>query len=486
MRTIQLQAGSQPLRLLVCIIFSTLSPFISLPAHAQDDELTNLFFTPVPLSQADLITLNAGSLSDVDKQSAAEAIPRLQEELSEMETEDSSDPELLLQLNTLGLAQQAIERHEEAITSFDRAAALAVELYGESSLQQAPMLEQSIISHLKLNNISEITDIEELLYELRSEQYAADSAEMYTAMTNLADWYSAAYMKEGYLSRETGFIPRTNARLRGDQAIGLPPSVTFVGFIPPSINEVLDIRLRKLESLYEKYQESYTSNTTLTIVVDVARRIARLAYHAEQEMDYEREFNVFSRNYRGSPEEGVRNSTDRRDKNYDAGRIALEYVVDLVRQAEGVGAQQVALAFLDLADWKLAYGQIRIAREGYQSAYQVLRDEGFNDASIDAALTTAVPLPIPRIGAFPATQQTSGSLGLIPVPNYTGYIDVSFALNDIGNTTDITVLGSSQNDIGRIQKILENQIKLTKYRPLLMAGELVAQGRLEYRYYYSY
>lgn len=367
-----------------------------------------------------------------------------------------------------------------------------MDIYGEDSLQQAPMLEQSILSHLKLNNLSEITKIEEFLYELRSEQYPADSAEMYTAMTNLANWYSASYMKEGYLSIEPAFIPRVTSALRARRQTGLNTGETDQGAIADgsirnvTINDVIDLRLRKLESLYEDYQASYSSNTTLSMVADVARRIARLSYHVEQEMDYEREINVFDADYTGSREEASRNSEQRRDESYDIGKLALEYVVNLVQSAEGVGAEQVALAVFDLADWELAYGRVNPARDAYQAAYQILRDAGFNDASIDAALKPLVPIAIPRIGAFPATQQTSGSLGLIQNPNYLGYFDVSFSVDELGNTNNFTILASSSDANSRIESILESQIKLTKYRPLLSGGELLDQGTINYRYYYSY
>ncbi|MDG2090559.1 MAG: tetratricopeptide repeat protein [Gammaproteobacteria bacterium] len=493
MNSSNLESSKRSFRNLVCIIFTVHVTFISLPINAQNDEIINLFFTPVPLSQANLISLNAGGLSELDRQSATDAIPRIQAEVSALEQESLEEPELITLLSTLGVAQQALELHEEAITSFNKATDIAIEIYGENSLQQAPMLEQSIISHLKLNNISEITDIEEFLYTLKAEHYSADSAEMYSAMTNLADWYSSSYFKQGYLSLNPGFIPRVTSSQRVSRQIGGleggGESLNAIGngnIRNVSINDVIDLRLRKLENLYEDYQASYTSNTTLSMVVDVARRIARLSYHAEQEMDYEREINVFDANYTDSREEAVRNSDQRRDESYDVGKVALEYVVNLVQSAEGVGVQQAAIALLDMADWELAYGRVAPAQEGYQAAYQVLRDEGYDDASIDTVLTAAVPVAIPRVGNFPATQQTSGSLGLIPNPNYTGYIDVSFFINEQGNADDITILGSSGVENSRIQTILESQLDLTKFRPVLRAGNLAAQGPVEYRYYFSY
>jgi hypothetical protein len=323
-------------------------------------------------------------------------------------------------------------------------------------------------------------------------------------MTNLANWYSSAYFRDGYFSQNPGFIPRLTSSQRARRQIGVGAGTTDVDNSNISnrgnmleaigngdvrdvnINDVIDIRLRKLENLYEQYQTSYSSNTTLSMVVDVARRIARLSYHAEQEMNYEREQNVFNPNYNNSREEAIRNSEQRRDESYTVGKTALEYVFNLIQSAEGVGAEQEALALFDLGDWELAYGRIEPAREAYQSAYQVLRNEGFNDASIDAALAPVAPVAIPRIAAFPATHQTSGSMGLIQNPNYLGYIDISFSIDELGNASDMTILSSSGNDDSRIQNFLERQIELTKFRPLLLSGELTPLESIEYRYYYSY
>tara|TARA_R110000772_G_scaffold81245_14_gene172893 strand:+ start:2308 stop:3822 length:1515 start_codon:yes stop_codon:yes gene_type:complete len=495
-----------PIILLRNFVFLVLPVAISLPALAQNTVFANLFFTPVPLAQSDLITLNSAALSDNDKRSAEQAVTRFNNEISVMESENPDNPELITQLNSLGLVLQALDQHEEALAVYEKSAALAVELYGENSLQQAPMLEQAILSHLKLNNISKITENEEFLYQLRSTQYAPDSAEMYSAMTNLANWYSSAYFKEGYLAQNPGFIPRiaSTQRVRRQTGIGNATTSDDTSFGSASagrgdlltaiasgdvrdvtINDVIDIRLRKLDDLYKRYQESYSSNTTLSMVVDVARRIARLSYHAEQEMDYERAVQNFDPNYTGSREEAIRNSDQRRDESYDVGKAALVYVLDLVQSAEGVGAQQVTIALLDLADWELAYGKAAAAKERYQEAYQVLIDEGYDNPTIDAALTAAVPIQIPRIGAFPATQQTSGSLGLIQNPNYTGYIDVSFSLDELGNASAISILDSSDTNTARIQAILETQLQISKFRPLIRGGETLATGQVELRYYFT-
>ena len=206
-----------------------------------------------------------------------------------------------------------------------------------------------------------------------------------------------------------------------------------------------------------------------------------------REMNLERYLNDYDPNYTGSREEAVRNSEERRDESYNSGERALEYVADLIASVEDISAQQLALAMLDLADWDLAYGRSASAREYYRVAYQVLRDDNFNDASIDAALAPTIPVPIPRIAAFPATPQTAGGQGLSQIQSFKGYIDISFTIDELGNASGINFLGSTEDEnSNRIQNLLETFIRMNKYRPLLQGGELNAMTTMNLRYYYNY
>tara|TARA_R110002110_G_scaffold333870_2_gene544947 strand:+ start:84007 stop:85449 length:1443 start_codon:yes stop_codon:yes gene_type:complete len=468
--------------------------FLSSPLLAQNDAaLSNLLFTPVPVSIADNSVLVSEGILDDARRSAEENIPRLMERINAAEMLELPDPDQVQRINTLGLALQTLGRHEEALERFAEASALAVDIHGEGALEQIPSLEQSILSHLALNEIDAVTEKEEFIYALRVENFAADSPEMYSAMTNLADWYTAAYFKINYLDNSRRQNIRSTTTQRAQRQIGIEGGNASMQAIADgsvrdvNINDVIDLRLRKIDDLYEEYQESYTSNTTLNIAVEVARRIARLAYHAEQEMNLERYLNDYDPNYTGSREEAVRNSEERRDESYNSGERALEYVADLIASVEDISAQQLALAMLDLADWDLAYGRSASAREYYRVAYQVLRDDNFNDASIDAALAPTIPVPIPRIAAFPATPQTAGGQGLSQIQSFKGYIDISFTIDELGNASGINFLGSTEDEnSNRIQNLLETFIRMNKYRPLLQGGELNAMTTMNLRYYYNY
>jgi tetratricopeptide (TPR) repeat protein len=469
---------------------------LPLQALAQNDDLSNLFFSPVPIAQANDSILNNGSSEqrELDRESARELIDRIVSRVDEINERFSDDPDQVLRLNRLGLAYQMLGRHDEALATFAQATDLAVQLYGEDTLEQIPALEQSIISHLERNEISAITEKEEFIYEINARNYEADSPEMYAAMTNLADWYTSAYFKSNYLGDSRRQNIRSSTLQRPERQVGIAEggsgsmeSIANGTIRDISLNDLIDPRLQKIDDLYENYQESYSSNTTLATVLEVARRIARLAYHADQEMNFERVSNTFDANYTGSREEALRNSEERRDESYRSGKEALQYVANLIADIEGINAQQKTLTMLDLADWDLAYGRIDSARQFYRVAYQLLIDDNFNVASIDAALAPTIPVMIPRNGAFPATLQTSGKQGLQEAIDYKGYIDVSFGLDVLGNATGINFLGASEDaNTGRIQNTLQDVLQMTKFRPVLRGGELNEQPAMQLRYYYSY
>ena len=69
MKILQFMQNKMSFGYCACIIVASL---VSTSTSAQNIELANLFFTPVPLDQADLITLKCRcAVAEVDRQSAS-------------------------------------------------------------------------------------------------------------------------------------------------------------------------------------------------------------------------------------------------------------------------------------------------------------------------------------------------------------------------------------------------------------------------------
>ena len=70
--------------------------------------------------------------------------------------------------------------------------------------------------------------------------------------------------------------------------------------------------------------------------------------------------------------------------------------------------------------------------------------------------------------------------------SFTGYVDIAYDVDALGNPTELAFLARSERDTARIEAMIENQFKSLKFRPTLTGGEMSAPGRVQARYYYSY
>ena len=70
--------------------------------------------------------------------------------------------------------------------------------------------------------------------------------------------------------------------------------------------------------------------------------------------------------------------------------------------------------------------------------------------------------------------------------NYQGYIDVSYTIDDHGNTSEVIFEESEQEELRYLQGLIENSLLITKFRPIIQNGELLSHGLVHMRYYYAY
>lgn len=495
------------------VAMSLLGALVSLPnaGSAQEaPDLSNLVFEPVLLSSAIESPRELMTDSTADEQELRDSVDQHLAEIESLRGRRRPGTELIDELGLLGVAYQGLGRHTEALEALDEAVELTIDGTGRNSLEQIPLQEQKLVSYRALNDIKSADDTEERIYALYEREYEKNSRQMYYATINLADWNTTAYYKENYgadrqtLQRQQSAIrraPRTignpgaaDAGLEGETGAERSPAqrgsieAIFSGDVRDVFDQdIRDPRLRKVDRLYADYQEAMSRDggAQIDIVIDVAKRIARLAFITEQEMDFERDNPSFDPNYEGSREQAARNSPLRRDESYRSGEKALEYIVEVLRSVEGVRPEAVAAALLDLGDWHLTYGRAEAAKGAYGDAYQALLDAGFSRANVDVALTTAMP---PRIPVFATHLYSRSSRGIEPDAklDFKGYVDVSYTVDGLGNPDDVQFTGGSAADSSRIERIIESQMRSMKFRPNLTGGELSSPGRVNTRYYYAY
>jgi tetratricopeptide (TPR) repeat protein len=485
-------------------IFGALIFFTNVGTAQELSALSNLIFEPVRLSAAIDSPIELGGPSESDRQALSNAISQHLAVTEPLRNSGSSDPKLIERLGQLAVAYQILNRHQEALETLEEAIGLTVENGGRRNLEQIPLQEQKIPSYLALDDIRGVDSTEEFIYSLHLRSLEPGDRQMYIATMNLADWNTAAYYRENYaagsraLKRQGAVVARTQRCISLPGAVAAPGSVEdedgcqaipiFDGTIKNvSKQDIIDDRLRKIDRLYASYQRavSNTGNAQLDVVVDIAKRVAQLAFATKQEMDFERDNSIYDPNYDGSREQAARNSPARMNESYESGEDALNYSITVLRSVEGVRPEVLAAALLDLGDWHLAYGKTAAAEKAYGEARQVLLDAGFSSANIDLALATEMPVQIPVFATHLYSRRSTG-VGPNAELDFRGYVDLSYSIDSLGNASNVQILGRSAEDTARIETLIARQLKSMKFRPVLRGGQLVGLGPIEARYYYSY
>ncbi len=161
------------------------------------------------------------------------------------------------------------------------------------------------------------------------------------------------------------------------------------------------------------------------------------------------------------------------NKNYDAGRGSL------VRQVSYEVARDRPLltrvnALIRVADWDLLFNQNGTALETYDQVYALLRDKGIPKEDIDAIFSPKVPVVLPAFLPNPIDTDEAGA---------TGYIDVAFEIHKYGSSRDVTVLNATPNATAADKNALTSVIYMSRFRPRVRDGEFGHRSPVVLRYY---
>ncbi len=465
--------------------------------------------TGTPLSEADE--------TNEEYRSALSTIVSYQSEIDRIvqQTNNPYNFELLEQYLSIGDANQSLGRHEEAIAQYDAALQIMKVQNGLFDMNQLLVTEKIIQSHIAMGDLGNSTRWREYEHYLHQQNFEPGSTEMVRATNELADWYISSFFMQNFQRDNRGMDIMLSTQQQVERLANpaIAQELQWNGaentmrlsnqspltYIDPTMEaifngdirdlaprDVEDVRLLRVSGLYEDSQRDIiaSDSPSLDSIAQIARRIAGLSFITKQEIDYENFKNTFIPNYENSRVQEYRLSQNRLDQSYESGRNALRYIVDIMRTVEAP-PNMLGSALIELADWNLAYGRVQAAQDYYTEAYDELMSAGFTAQQIDNSLNLAIPRQIPRSATHPYTRRSSG-LPLNAELEYRGYIDVSFELDDVGNPQKVEFSENDRPEYGQIEQILINHLRTAKFRPHFTDGELVNQGRVDLRYYYSY
>ena len=477
-------------------------------AGAQDaGELIDLIFEPVLLSVAAESPYDIGGLSEADAAALRGAVDAHQAAVEQLTSDRGRGSELVIQLAELAAAYQDLGLHDAALDTLDDAVSESRSLHGRRGLEQIPLLRQKMRSLRALRDISAIDDTEERIYDLRRRHFEPGSREMYLATVDLTDWLTAAEFWEtldpsggparGYQGVSLHMIPcsqdddgvRVRYRVPSCDFSISPALIDPIVVDTPSLGSNIAFltlgptRLSAIDALYGSFQLEQIENgyRDVDIALDLAKRVARLAYTARRRF----EFSIDRRAETSRPGVSAEFAETLLDASFVSGERALQYAVDLLSAAGSGGSRELAAAWLNLGDWRLAFGKTTEAEQAYDRAYRIFEDMGFSSEQTDRALASALP---PRIPVFATHLFTRRGIG-IPEDSelrFRGYVDLGFTIDSAGDVRDLTFLGESAKDATAVESWLRIDLKSAKFRPALAGGKLMSPGRIEARYYYSY
>jgi hypothetical protein len=339
-------------------------------------------------------------------------------------------PELIESFAELGLLYEESGDHELAVAANERARQLVRVNEGLYSLDQLPLLEQSI------DNAEASGDFE--------------TARSFEQQLQILVWRNRNDVRTVPVLRDFG--DRQMLQLQRLLAGELPPEVRIGGGGDPVFNR--EARARGFAAAARAYY---------------ARAIRVLLDHQDYTSDAlaDLETQLVRINYFYSPGRGAGYT------GYESGRRSL-----LRQVSYGVAKNESFLtrvgALLRVADWDLLYTQNAKALATYEEVYAMLKKKEVPDAAIDEFFAPAIPVLLPSFLPNPLETHEAGS---------TGYVDVAFDIQKYGGSGSIRVLGASANATREDKDDLVGLIRRSDFRPRATNGAFPHSSRVTLRYY---
>ncbi len=477
----------------------------SINAHSQAlfDPANLVLEVTLPSEMPEFMT--SGNTSE-ENSALLQSISRYQDSIDTIQVESTSpyNFELQEQFSSLGDLYQSLGQHESAITSYDDAIQITKIQNGIYNLDQLPLLDKIIHSYIAMGDIRNATLRQEYRHYLHLENYQVADPEMVQSTFTLAQWYISTYFKRNLQSDNQQLemaenipprTPRLTAAMATDQDaiqafMDNPNHQQFNSIMNGNIRQISPRNIEhptllQVNEIYEELQENiYASDQPNALpIIQTARRVAALSFITKQEMDFEEQYPSYNPNYINTQIQMIRNSQARLEQSYIRGRNALQYIVTLLENFEA-NPRLLAAALSELGDWQLAYGRIQPAQSNYQQAYAVLADSVVSAEYADSMLNDDIPRRIPMMATHLFTRKSAGIASDINL-EFQGYIDVSLRLDNQGNVEEI-IFDNVQPEQREIQNLIRSSLRMSKYRPYLRNGELVASRTMTLRFHYAY
>lgn len=382
------------------------------------------------------------------------------------------DPGLPETLVALGLARLARQDYVGAEAALERALHTTRVNNGLYSVEQLPILERLVDINTATHDYLGVNQNYHYLFWLSKRIYGTDDPRLLAEIDRMGRWHLAAFAED---------------------VDDMPMSHLFAAD---------DLYRRAVDIIDGNYgsDDPRLVNALYGVVVtkyQIAAQVARI----EQErniLDADAD-ELDSRSVRVYRDAGYRERL--MIDCFSDGKEAMDRIAAIHESNDLLGTESHALALVHLGDWNLLFNKWNSAREAYEDAYALLRDDGRPDDEIDAYFDRpralpAIGLPEEQLAAFLAsggrkrpqagTEPGTPSDGVDPdeMQAYTErddeqapeeevpYVVMSLDVSSSGKPTNVSVVESSPDD-DALKRKAKRSIRGRIFRPRIAHGEPV-------------
>ena len=379
----------------------------------------------------------------------SDSIRRYNSAVTDIELDGGAwDGGLVEELASLGRLQQQQGNHIGAIQTLDRAIHVNRINSGLYTLEQIPVVEQLIQSHMALGDWEEADIYNNYLYHVQQKAYGFDDPRLIPVLERLATWNIQAF--------KIGHGSLLGIKLRQSQ-------IMF-----NAAARMVDVHFGKADERFINYQRNIASSAYLAAKnPDLMSQIDKSEYRTRQQ--------VFA--------EQMNEQRQVQPSGFRTGERALLEVV-MLYQEKGYGTYALAEAITHLADWYLIFGRRQSALKSYKLAWDML--QGLEDSEELTQQLFGSVTPLPAFGssievpdAFYRTEDGSQALRF-------DYADLTFDVTENGLARNVESISEETEDNQAQLGKLRNSTRSMRFRPLVIDGEPQRSFENHFRYRYWY
>jgi tetratricopeptide (TPR) repeat protein len=368
---------------------------------------------------------------------AADEQRQIVEKIQQAESQGGpKSTELVGPLTALGLLYQEAGDHHLAAATIDRALQVVRANYGLYSLEQAPLIRQSIHNEEARSDAEAAWSLEQELLTLAKRH--PDDLRTVPVLRDIAD--------------------RRMAVLRRYSAGEFPPEIVLGCYYNPLRDAPGSCRAGSksvvLRSIAAEALRHYMAATRVMVQHGL--------YSSDELRDLEMELVRISYQLGNA-------WTGRQSLHRLAAYDAVNSAPLLTRMG----------AIVQIADWDLLAASGRdakdLALDTYERAYQQLTQGGTAQASIDQIFAPQTPVMLPTFLPNPLISEEPAASG--------AYIDVAFGVSKYGESQEIEILAATKDVTHAAQGELVRLIARSRFRPRFTAGRVADGSPVVVRYY---